>query len=140
MRLETRVVLEGPLFSASAIRQFDGAMRGAVKELVQKGEERLAEQLRPRPSGVYLTVAEAGRNASTGNYRRNISTTVNDLNGLITDGGVVYGPWLEGISSRNAASRFKGYATFRRTGDWLREKSRSVFQNNVRTWVKRMNA
>jgi hypothetical protein len=33
----------------------------------------------------------------------------------ITDGGVVYGPWLEGTGSRNASSRFKGYRHWRQT-------------------------
>lgn len=30
------------------------------------------------------------------------------------DRGIVYGPWLEGVSQRNQASRFKGYHAFRR--------------------------
>lgn len=33
----------------------------------------------------------------------------------ITDQGVIYGPWLEGISSRNRTTRFKGYAMWRRS-------------------------
>ncbi len=33
---------------------------------------------------------------------------------VVHDRGVVYGNWLEGTSSRNAATRFKGYASFRR--------------------------
>lgn len=33
----------------------------------------------------------------------------------VTDQGVIYGPWLEGTGSRNyPATRFRGYATFRR--------------------------
>lgn len=32
----------------------------------------------------------------------------------VTDTGVIYGPWLEGTSSRNNTTRFRGYATFRR--------------------------
>jgi hypothetical protein len=32
----------------------------------------------------------------------------------VHDSGVVYGPWLEGTSSRNATTRFKGYSTWRR--------------------------
>lgn len=31
----------------------------------------------------------------------------------INDRGVIYGPWLEGVSARNAATRFKGYHAFR---------------------------
>ena len=31
----------------------------------------------------------------------------------IHDSNVIYGPWLEGVGSRNRTTRFKGYATFR---------------------------
>lgn len=35
-------------------------------------------------------------------------------NPRVTDGGVIYGPWLEGEGSRNApVTRFAGYHTFR---------------------------
>jgi len=53
---------------------------------------------------------------------------------LVTDGGVVYGPWLEGTGSRNGRSRFKGYATFRKVSQEiasaaLTEAERIVEQN-----------
>ena len=32
---------------------------------------------------------------------------------IVHDRGVIYGPWLEGVSQRNAATRFKGYHMFR---------------------------
>jgi hypothetical protein len=32
---------------------------------------------------------------------------------VVHDRGVVYGPWLEGVSSRNQSTRFKGYHAFR---------------------------
>jgi len=31
----------------------------------------------------------------------------------VNDSGVVYGPWLEGVSERNQQTRFKGYHAFR---------------------------
>lgn len=31
----------------------------------------------------------------------------------VNDRGVIYGPWLEGVSWRNTATRFKGYHAFR---------------------------
>lgn len=34
---------------------------------------------------------------------------------VVTDGGIVYGPWLEGTGSRNRTTRFKGYRHFRLT-------------------------
>lgn len=38
----------------------------------------------------------------------------------VDDSGVIYGPWLEGVGSRNAPrTRFKGYAMFRRATQYL---------------------
>ena len=33
----------------------------------------------------------------------------------VSDNGVIYGPWLEGVGSRNRTTRFKGYANYRRS-------------------------
>jgi len=33
---------------------------------------------------------------------------------VVHDRGIIYGPWLEGTSSRNSSTRFKGYASFRK--------------------------
>jgi hypothetical protein len=39
---------------------------------------------------------------------------MDDLTISVNDRGVIYGPWLEGTSSRNQTTRFKGYASFRK--------------------------
>jgi hypothetical protein len=49
----------------------------------------------------------------TGAYESRVMVSNQSNTMMITDGGVVYGPWLEGVSSRNNSSRFKGYHTFR---------------------------
>lgn len=54
----------------------------------------------------------------------------------VHDSMVVYGPWLEGVGSRNATTRFKGYSTFRRVaqrvqGDVVRVTA-PVFDTAVR--------
>lgn len=33
---------------------------------------------------------------------------------VVDDRGVIYGPWLEGVSERNQTTRFKGYHLWRR--------------------------
>ena len=117
------------------IRVVAGIQNG-IQELVELGEQRLDEMLRTRPAGVYLSVAEAKKgHASTGHYRRNVNGRVERLHGLITDGGVIYGPWLEGVSSRNAATRFKGYASFRRTGQYLERLAPIVLEKQIRRAV-----
>ena len=141
MNLSMKVATQGPLFTRAAADKMAKAVNSATRELVQKGEQRLAEQLRPRPAGVYLSVEQAGPGkASTGNYRRNISTEFKNMSAIIYDGNVVYGPWLEGIGSRNATSRFKGYGVYRQTASYLGKISRGIYDAHVRHWAKRMNA
>lgn len=42
-------------------------------------------------------------------YRNHIHTYRSGSNKtLIDDGGIVYGPWLEGVGSRNQTTKFKG--------------------------------
>ncbi|HKH19538.1 MAG TPA: hypothetical protein VKB53_01275, partial [Gammaproteobacteria bacterium] len=50
----------------------------------------------------------------TGTYERHMAVREARLTFTVTDGGMVYGPWLEGTSRRNRATRFKGYAAQRR--------------------------
>jgi len=40
---------------------------------------------------------------------------------VIHDRGIIYGPWLDGSGSRNATTRFKGYAHWRRAFQYLNE-------------------
>ena len=129
--IRVSVQVTGPLVPEGAERLHRAIERG-VHDLVELGEERLAEMLRPRPAGVYLSVTEARPGQySTGNYRRNVHGTSRNLHGLLTDGGVVYGPWLEGVSSRNATTRFKGYASFRRTAQYMEKEAARVFSRHV---------
>lgn len=105
------VSLVGPLFAQCA--------NDIVQELTELGMERLTSAF---PTGVPV---------KTGNYRRNINPTIHGASAQLDDNGVVYGSWLEGTSSRNETSRFKGYATFRRTGDWLQEQAEDICQKHA---------
>ncbi len=35
---------------------------------------------------------------------------------VVHDRGIVYGPWLEGISPKNSLTKFRGYRAFQRAG------------------------
>lgn len=125
-----QVATKGPLFTQGGA-PLEAALQRSVQALVELGEQRLDQMLRPRPGGVYLSFAQAGRKASKGNYRRNVAGKVSHLHGLITDGKVVYGPWLEGESSRNAVTRFKGYHSFRQVGQHVEKQMPTVVQREV---------
>lgn len=58
---------------------------------------------------------------------------------VVHDRGIVYGPWLEGTSSRNRSTRFKGYAAFRRAADELRRKADGILTNVAHHYVAKLN-
>lgn len=56
----------------------------------------------------------------------------------IHDRGVSYGPWLEGVSSQNARSRFKGYHQFRDTEAWIAPQLQDFADAAVARYVARL--
>lgn len=56
----------------------------------------------------------------------------------INDSNVIYGPWLEGLSSRNQTTRFKGYATFRRVKNRMAQKAGDIIDAAVSRAVGRL--
>jgi len=87
-------------------------------------------------SGSY---ARAHGYTHTGHYARSIhGRMAGSLHGVIDDTRVVYGPWLEGVGSRNQATRFKGYAIFRRTKDKLQKMGRDILAKHVQRALERL--
>lgn len=98
--------MRGPFFDRNVGRAITSGITKAIHDLVAEGERKVKLQLYP------------GHGFITGRYRNSVNGEVlSDLHGVVhdTDQGkpVVYGPWLEGVSSRNQRTRFKGYAMFR---------------------------
>ena len=96
------VTTSGPIFDGRA----DGIMDRYCHDTEQVLADRAVNEIRNRLHDVIRV--------NTGRYEGSIQTDrqVNDV--LVTDGGVIYGPWLEGIGSRNSPkTRFPGYSTFR---------------------------
>lgn len=58
---------------------------------------------------------------------------------VVHDRGIVYGPWLEGTSSRNRTTRFKGYASFRRAVQSAGAKAPQIVAAIAQRFVNRMN-
>lgn len=67
------------------------------------------------------------RDAASGRYRSGYS---------VHDSGIVYGPWLEGVGSRNLTSRFKGYHTFRKVRDEIARKAPNALIPETRRMAK----
>ena len=128
--MQITITNTGPLFQTGSA-PVKKAVQHAIREIVELGHERLEKMLVPRPAGVYITVPP-GR--STGHYRRSIHHQIGDNSAVIDDSKVVYGPWLEAGDGK----RFKGYASFRRTYQWMESITPKVVQAWMNKAVKEM--
>lgn len=127
LRLEVETT--GPFFTGQYQKELHAFLDEAKAEVAQLGVDRIRQRIGARakdPSGYYAA-----------HIQTELVKPFNDQ--LITDGGVRYGPWLEGTSSRNATTRFKGYHIFRQTRAWLRKTATPIFQSRINEFVNRMN-
>lgn len=97
------VTATGPIFNGQADRLATLACAEIEKNLAQQAATMVLSNL-----GSVLQ-------HPTGYYESQIDAEPGGGGWEVNDGGVIYGPWLEGVGSRNRTTRFKGYATFRRT-------------------------
>lgn len=121
------VVLTGPLL--------DGSLDGMVDDM-------LAEMVATTAAQGYADVM-LGLNQHiqypTPYYETQINIARDGVALVVNDRDIVYGPWLEGTSSRNRSTRFKGYASFRRAADNLRRKLPTLLGPIAERWAQRMN-
>jgi hypothetical protein len=71
-------------------------------------------------------------------YETQVNTAQRGRDLVVNDRNIVYGPWLEGVGSRNKTSRFKGYANWRRTFQGLAPKVQPLIDAAVRRFMSRL--
>lgn len=106
MSIEIRV--SGPLFNAGEM-------------ILKEWAEDLTERYGKRAESEIGNIMNASFKNPTPYYETQVTFDQTGSDGVLHDRGIVYGPWLEGVGSRNATSRFKGYHMFRRTAQLLQE-------------------
>ena len=124
MSVET--TMTGPLYNGQAKAAVDDFLDETTRELAELGVNEIQSRL-----GQVLE-------HPTGHYKSKIVTDRAHGDWAVTDGGVVYSSWLEGTSSRNKTTRFKGYQTFRKTRQWLQGRIESVAETNLGRHIKQM--
>lgn len=113
---------------------FDGRAAAAVEAFLNAAKDDIAQE------GVNLVQRRLGQvlKNPTGFYESRITTERRSDDRAVTDSGVVYGPWLEGVGSRNQSSRFKGYRTFRETTQELQAAAPDIAEGLLRQFTGRM--
>jgi hypothetical protein len=111
---------------------FDGRAEIALKDFVADSQQHVAQ----KGAALVRNNLHSVLRHPTGYYESNVHAEGN----IIDDGGVIYGPWLEGVGSRNSpVTRFPGYFTFRRTTQQLQRLSVVWSNEFLRTrYLRRM--
>lgn len=75
----------------------------------------------------------------TGHYESRVTTFASGGYTGITDNGIAYGGWLEGVDPRNATTSFRGYHVFERVADAMRNTKEQIAQPLVNRMVQELN-
>lgn len=121
--LSLDVLLKGKLWSARIPSDMHAFVQEAKRDVAQEGVDLIHIQLDrvlQNPTGYYDSQIQT----------RNVADDV-----VITDGGVVYGGWLEGVSSRNQSTRFKGYHTFRLVAQDLKRTAADIAAKTLTKYI-----
>lgn len=127
-RLNVRATHRGAIFSAANTNAQARRMIISINDAIaQEGVNRIKARL-----NVVLK-------NPTGFYESNIQVERREVYRGVSDGGVIYGPWLEGTGSRNKTTRFKGYKTFRTVKQELDRDAEMLAQPYVDDFVRGMS-
>lgn len=121
------VTMTGPIFSPNVATMTKETIRAIEKDLVKEGIGMVREQLHP------------GHGYQTGAFKRSITGSRKTMHATIYPRLWVIGLWLEGVSSRNDKTRFKGYAIFRKARDVLKDQSDDIAQRHVGALVRKLD-
>jgi len=121
------ITMRGPLFDGRALVELKLAQQEIAAEIAKRAEQLVDTELSSRLQN------------PTGHYQSQIKTEVKPSGeALVSDSKVVYGPWLEGTSSRNQTTRFKGYASFRKSRQKLEREAKRIADKVVAKHVRKM--
>lgn len=118
---------DGPLWNGQALTAVNEACAEMEELIAKRGAEMVDSNL------------NAVLKKQTPYYRLQVRAKPDHPGWKVTDQGVIYGPWLEGIGSRNyPVTRFKGYSTFRRTAQQLQRVASDIGERVIVRFLPRM--
>lgn len=130
---DINIELKGPLFDGRAAED----MRRMAEE-VQRNVANYAED-------TWQSYMDASFRHPTGAYQSHVNIARRDKDLVVNDGWpesrLPYGPWLEGIGSRNSpVTRFPGYFALRRARDHTDRDVPQITAPIVDKWVREANS
>lgn len=127
-RVNVSVQQKGAIFNAAV-------SKAAAARMVVNINDKLAQEGVNRVKTYLKKVLQN----PTGYYESRIAVDRRQVYRGISDSGVVYGGWLEGVDSRNKTTRFKGYRTFRYVMQGMQQDKVKLAQPLVNKFISEMN-
>jgi hypothetical protein len=124
LRIQTRTTTTGALFDA---RRCNAIFDEFTDDLEEEGAEWALSHIR--------STFHTHFKQPTGYYESNVRIHNTSTGHEVWDGGEagpVYGPWLEGVGSRNQTTRFKGYHAFRKAATALERRVEGMGERLLR--------
>lgn len=121
-KVEIQADVTGPLADGSADNALQDWAAATAKALGDEGVQLLRD----------FPMNKTGR--ARGGFQENLKVLQNGPVARIPAPmirGVTWGPWLEGTSSRNESTRFKGYHLFRKTRQELQKRAPEIGQREL---------
>ena len=123
--MATKIEATGPLFDGRAARAAHDFCVTFAEGYGDDVEQELKHMFPfKHPTGYYASRVQSHRSG--------------EGQSTVDDGGVVYGPWLEGVGSRNQTTRFKGYFTFRKTAQVMDRRAKVEANRMFKRFLGRM--
>lgn len=122
----TEIFFEGPIFDGRAARAAHDFCHAVADDVAQQGRSDVMSNL------------NASIRHPTPYYETQITVDRAGTDRIVNDRGIIYGPWLEGVGSRNATTRFKGYHSFRRAAQKLQGEVPRLAAYTLRRFLERM--
>ena len=129
LKVDVAVGAHGPLFDGTASHVLEEYTRDVRQAIADRG----VELLRAFPMN------KTGR--AHGGFQANLKTVDRGSAVAIPAPmirGVVWGPWLEGVSKRNESTKFKGYHLFRKTRLQLDREARDIAEKKLQEYLPRL--
>lgn len=113
---------------------FNGLAEEAVDDYIDEVKERIGQFAENR---IHQVLGNVLRHP-TGYYESHIQTERQGNDQVVHDSDVVYGPWLEGVGSRNLTTRFKGYRTFQKVAEEVDGQAQMIAEEVLQPYLRRM--
>lgn len=141
------VTFAGPLFDTTGDGLLADGTLAARHAVADKGIELVVaafdEHIRVNTGRhtASITVTDESRSYSSSGGRRSYTLDVNvpEKTSVVTTSNATYGPWLEGVGSRNATTRFKGYSGFRQATSELDSQAQDIASDALVPYIEKLN-